>query len=58
MSRPAVVRPIRRTIKARRTAVPPSRQADGLGGSFAHLLSRLDGASRRLEQSRRPMRRR
>ena len=59
MRRSAVIRTVRRTIKARRTAVPPARHADGHGGPFARLLlAKLDGASRRLEQSRRPMRRR
>ena len=56
MRKSAVMRTVRRTIKARRTSVPPARQENGPGGAFANLLSTLDGASRRLEQSRRPMR--
>ena len=58
MRKSAVFRTVRRTIKARRTAVPPARRVNGPGEPFAHLLATLDGASRRLEQSRRPMRRR
>ncbi len=58
MRKSAVFRTVRRTIKARRTAVPPARQGEGPGGAFTNLLATLDGASRRLEQSRRPMRKR
>ena len=58
MRKSAVFRTVRRTIKARRTAVPPARRDSSLGGAFTNLLATLDGASLRLEQSRRPMRRR
>ena len=48
---------VRRSSKARRTSVPPTRQFKGLGGSFSQLLQKLADAGQSLEQSRRPMRR-
>ena len=48
----------RRSSATRRTAVPPGRRDGASGGSFASMFAKLAGASGRLEQSRRPMRKR
>ena len=46
---------VRRSIKSRRTSIPPARRL-GAGGSTSQLLKSLSGASKQLQQSRRPMR--
>ena len=49
-------RVVRRTTATRRTLIPPGR--GGSGGSYASMSAKLADASGRLEQSRRPMRKR